>query len=441
MPPEHLFISYAWANAAFVDWLSMRLTAEGYKVWVDRHKILGGQNWVKMIDNAIKEQSCRLLGVLSQASVAREAPQNEWLLAMKLAKDGRAPEFFIPLLLDPLEPKDLPFNLGSTQYVPFHESWGAGLNTLLDHLQSQGVVGDKRAVSAEFDRLKQQRRNVQEKREVLWSNELQLTKYPNFIFLFEVADGSVTDGWIARQHSENRWWAFSSAGAPVGCKLTRSVNWREEASTAELKPRDVFVALANKHFEAHCRAIGLQRSPYPQGEYLYVPRGLLANDEVKFTTYNGSATHKLLVGTRTKKRLSGDHETYHYHIAPELEVRTPMGDPVLSVNLRVYLTDADGHPLKSKLIVSRRKTVCRSWFNHEWLSTLLAVRELLFGETAKAASLSDHFHVGPLRKFEAGFGLDDAKITPAEEEEEEDALYDEDGHEEDEAEDAHGQET
>ena len=38
---DHLFLSYAWENAALVDWLVRRLTAEGYRVWCDRFQMLG----------------------------------------------------------------------------------------------------------------------------------------------------------------------------------------------------------------------------------------------------------------------------------------------------------------------------------------------------------------------------------------------------------------
>lgn len=150
MANDHLFISYAWANAAFVDWLAMRLTAEGYKVWVDRHKLQGGQNWVNEIDNAIKTQSCRLFGVVSSASLARPAPQGEWQLAMSLSK--QLPNFFMPLLLEPLNSTQLPFNLQVTQYTPFHEGWATGLRQLLKYLCEQGVPKDQVAGFREVGR-------------------------------------------------------------------------------------------------------------------------------------------------------------------------------------------------------------------------------------------------------------------------------------------------
>lgn len=41
--PDHLFISYAKADAAIARWLTLKLTAEGYRVWCDKFKLLGGE--------------------------------------------------------------------------------------------------------------------------------------------------------------------------------------------------------------------------------------------------------------------------------------------------------------------------------------------------------------------------------------------------------------
>ena len=54
---DHLFISYASENGILAEWLTLRLTAEGYKVWCDRTKLLGGESYPLDIDKAIKEST------------------------------------------------------------------------------------------------------------------------------------------------------------------------------------------------------------------------------------------------------------------------------------------------------------------------------------------------------------------------------------------------
>ena len=48
------------------------------------------------------------------------------------------------------------------------------------------------------------------------------------------------------------------------------------------------------------------------------------------------------------------------------------------VIIEAHLTDANERPYSDgKMVVRRRKKVCKSWFNHEWLSRLMAILEWL----------------------------------------------------------------
>ncbi len=53
--PTHLFISYATEDGALADWLARKLANQGYAVWLDRLKMLGGAPWSQSIAIAITE--------------------------------------------------------------------------------------------------------------------------------------------------------------------------------------------------------------------------------------------------------------------------------------------------------------------------------------------------------------------------------------------------
>ena len=89
---EHLFISYASEDWVFADWLALKLASEGYKVWYDRIKLLGGESYPRDITAAIKNQTFarkalqkRLVsrkmflsghaGILSQSFTKRMSPR------------------------------------------------------------------------------------------------------------------------------------------------------------------------------------------------------------------------------------------------------------------------------------------------------------------------------------------------------------------------------
>jgi hypothetical protein len=98
---DHLFISYATEDASFSEWLTLKLTAEGYKVWCDQIKLLGGESYPRDIDKAIKEQTFRLLALVSKHSISIPNPLKERNLALNIARQ-RQEDFLIPLNVDGL---------------------------------------------------------------------------------------------------------------------------------------------------------------------------------------------------------------------------------------------------------------------------------------------------------------------------------------------------
>jgi hypothetical protein len=54
---------------------------------------------------------------------------------------------------------------------------------------------------------------------------------------------------------------------------------------------------------------------------------------------------------------------------------------VVCVRTRLYLTRLDGTPVKPAAMQSRRKVICRSWWNHEWLSRVFATLQLIAQST------------------------------------------------------------
>ena len=103
---DHLFISYATEDSDFAEWLAVRLTAEGYKVWCDRTHLLGGESYPDDIDHAIKDRAFRLLALLSRASLRKPNPRKERTLALNIARE-RQTDFLIPLNVDGLSATDL----------------------------------------------------------------------------------------------------------------------------------------------------------------------------------------------------------------------------------------------------------------------------------------------------------------------------------------------
>jgi hypothetical protein len=75
--------------------------------WIDQFKLLGGASWPLDIDDAIKNRTFRMLGLLSHHSISKPNPLKERTLALNIAKAPDRKGFLVPLNVDGLSATDL----------------------------------------------------------------------------------------------------------------------------------------------------------------------------------------------------------------------------------------------------------------------------------------------------------------------------------------------
>jgi len=96
-----VFLAYVVEDSARALRLYERLEAAGFDPWMDKKKLVAGQNWPRAIEGAI-ETADYFVAVLSRRStVKRGTFQAELRYALDCAKDALLDEiFFIPVRLD-----------------------------------------------------------------------------------------------------------------------------------------------------------------------------------------------------------------------------------------------------------------------------------------------------------------------------------------------------
>jgi len=132
---EHLFISYATEDWPLAEWLTLRLTSEGYRVWCDRFKLLGGESYPRDIDKAIANSTFRFIGLLSKNSIDKENPLKERTQALNIARE-RKEDFIIPIKVDDIRLTELGWMMSDLTYIDFSRNWAAGYGQLLKKLES-----------------------------------------------------------------------------------------------------------------------------------------------------------------------------------------------------------------------------------------------------------------------------------------------------------------
>ncbi|MFA4985100.1 MAG: toll/interleukin-1 receptor domain-containing protein [Candidatus Brocadiia bacterium] len=378
---DHLFINYASEDSDFAEWLALRLTAEGYSVWFDKMRLLGGESYPSDIDKAIKERTFRMLSIMSESSVQKPNPLKERTIALNIGR-AREIDFLIPLNLGDLSSSQLHWTVSDLTFIPFHSSWAAGFGQLLKKLEAIGAPRDLAAGQATACNWLAAQAKPESRPEKLVSNVLPVLELPRILLQFEVKMGSLSsdcerDWPYFQQRNSKTVFAFNPPPQELelSVRCVDSIPWFAVPQIAGLTSANIALTILRKAMIVECRRRGLQIDE--ESRSCFFPDGLLRQNSIRFMGYDGRKTHIQVIGERRGK-CGGITEIVKYHLAPVFRLSlTEYPIPTVRVSLRLHLTDLRGNPLDGKKITSRRKRICRSWWNHQWFCRFLSVVDWL----------------------------------------------------------------
>jgi hypothetical protein len=382
---DHLFISCVPEDGALADWLTRKLSAEGYAVWCERFKLLGGESYPDDIDEAIKNRTFRMLGLYSKASLRNPEVMRQRSLALNLGKEFNN-DFLIPVDVDGVRIKQLDRLTSNLAFISFETNWATGLNQLLKKLSSIGCpkpLYNGKSVAAEYYVPKD---IVSDEPEELVSNCLVIEKIPASIHQFEATKElsyprarEVAYEWAFRKASPTTYLSFHqpplSLAEEMGLTESTSGLWAELDKIHGIGSRNLVAELIRKSLIVKCHQLGLKNCPDTNMNYF--PLGLVDGDRLKYHRVDGSRTFVNSVGQRTRWRVQGSIE-YRYHLAPTFYVVTDLTNAFdVQVQIRVRIANTSGGTFSKKTAHSLRKHLCKDWWNNDWLGRLLAVCQYL----------------------------------------------------------------
>src|SRR3984893_13164775 len=116
---EALFVSHANPeDNAFTLWLGAKLTALGYEVFADILRLRGGQDWERILEDAIRNKAAKFLLVATPHGVQKQGVRNEITIASETARKINDNEFIVPLKLARY---DSPLLIAHAQYIDFEK--------------------------------------------------------------------------------------------------------------------------------------------------------------------------------------------------------------------------------------------------------------------------------------------------------------------------------
>jgi hypothetical protein len=387
-----VFISHANPeDNDFTRWLALQLAKDGYGVWSDLTKLLGGENFWKDAEEAIRIRTIKFLYVLSRTSNTKDGPRNELQIAKNVARqDQSLHDFIVPLHVDALPHSEINVLLTSLNAISFEKSWAKGYAQLLEVLERERVPKNPNfgptSVTTWWRAQFSANRGINQKPETYLSNLLPILAMPESVWLHTLA--ATRTGPVEPEHR------LAFAGFMDGIDIVTFASaddvrpalgssakiWESNAfSVSDMlqgkgrldvkKGRYFLSRLMRECWERWISTTGLSvYSLSNKSQCYFFRKQAQAKLNIQFTTPDGKPARRGVVGYATQA--DGTLRYWHYGVQAR-----PMFTPCLSylLSAHVIFTSDGATPWTShRKMHSARRRQCKNWFNPQWRDRLLA---------------------------------------------------------------------
>ena len=412
MTRDTIFISHATPeDNDFTIWLASRLTMLGYKVWIDKNALVGGEKFWEEIDQTIRNTAAKVLLVYSENICQKDQDNNiipgklkdgiykEFSLAESISKQNNLADFIILLNKDGVY-YNLFIGADRLNQIPFYENWADGFKQLYKKLLKDEVPVFVDLANTEFADWFQSQyivpNPIVQKREMYYSNVWPIQKLPAsfYIHQFKTEEQAAHFSKLKQPFPVSK---ISNYVSSFEGDLLYNMVDMEGANYVperilEIKIKDIFIGIVSKQFptqndaENHFkyllkktfhllmknRGMFWYEMSSRKLAYFYTP-GNLNSLKVKF-----EYPYRVLNKWKTKNLIGVYKKTFKWHYA--VSVRLVLS-PLLGFQLKNHLAfTTDGFQvwkndkdevLKDK-IHSHRRSKGKMMFNEEWRDLFLA---------------------------------------------------------------------
>ena len=386
-----VFISHANPEEnEFARWLTLQLANEGYPVWCDVTKLLGGEKFWEDIQDAIANRTAKFVFALSQSSNHKTGPLDELNCALGTEKKLKT-DFIVPLKLDDLAYEDVYIGIQRRNHIDFRKSWAQGLSKLLERLKEDNLPKDPKfnpEAVCTWCRSQQEfsaDQGLLHKPDEHLSNWFTVDNLPSTLYRHIVTREGIGKidfdaskfRYPAVKDSELSFLTFAQAQdfdgqLPPKLMIEATQKPTIESVLDRKAPRGYPVHLTQLlrlAWERMMAKTGLRIHELSnRAQCFYFIRGAVENDRLFFDGVEGKRAYRDVIGYATRI----DRKRYwHYGINAKPALYPT---PHYVVKGHVLFSD-DGLSLwksKEKLAKARRSQ-CKNWWNDEWRDRLLAV--------------------------------------------------------------------
>ena len=394
--PTHLFISYAVEDVALARWLAQKLAAQGYPVWFDKMKPLGGEPWPHAIDDAIKHRTFRMLALVSKDSMRKKRPVAEWTLAQRIARQREVPDFLIPLHLDDSEPERL---AATAPPILFSNGWASGWKALVKKLDSikapRSLPNGANLAASCFPRGEDL---TKDSSELLFANIIRVTSLPKVLQVFQAADNldaedreALESVWTFYEIARDALMAFVPPPPEFGARIRPTherLVWADPGVFRNVRLRDIAGALILKALGRRLVKAGCLKHPGPgMKETFFLPEMIAEGAQLESLGFGGKKIRIPIRGRVAFRRSGGVTEVNFHYFAFRLKLARGLDqDFYVQLTPTLAFFNEKGEPVDDKNALSRLRRVTKTWDNEEWLNRIMATEHVLCGSAPTGGS-------------------------------------------------------
>lgn len=395
---DQIFISHATPeDNEFTIWLASRLEMLGYKVWIDKNELLGGERFWPTIQKAI-DASKKVLLVYSvnitREGVLKSGIEREFEYANSVANSKGYSDFVIPLHIDNSN-YHLAIGFPNLNQIPFNNNWAEGLKQLKKKLDKDGILYDEQigsSLSEWYENNYITDCQIESKKEVYYSSWWTMKEIPQFFYMYQFS--SLEQAKAVRDNNKDipvaqRSNILSTFDGDLNCKAKRNDEIIDipPSYTHTFKLDDILFGFESDRFPSHKDVENHFKDFLRYLLYTILWNKGMVKTELsgkKYVFYQPKYGHKFpyiefayppATMTKNKRKTMGgtykrNQGYWHYGISLH-----PILFPYIGVSVKSHLVfTQDGHkPEKSQSKQhSYRRNKGKNFFNEEWRDLLLA---------------------------------------------------------------------
>jgi hypothetical protein len=385
--PTHLYLSCAAEDTPLAVWLARKLAAQGYPVWFDKLKSLGGEPWPQSIDETIKERTFLMLALVSEHSLQKKKPVKEQMLAQRVVRQRNIPDFVIPLALDGSELD--PLN-ATAPAISFENDWGSGLHTLLKRLETirapRSLKNGAGLAAASFS---QGANLINKNGEQLLANIVRVKSFPNTLRVFQSANyldarerETLEDAWTFYEITKDAIVAIIPPPPEFSDRIKTKhelLHWTEGGLFQNIRLRDIAAAVILRALARRLAKSGCLAHPNPTfKDTYYLPEAFSVDRNLEFRGFEGKKIRMPIRSKITFRRAGGVIESDFNHFAFRLRLARGLDEAFyVQIVPTLVFFDERGKALPDKSAATRLRRVTQTWKNEEWLNRVLAIEHIL----------------------------------------------------------------